>query len=247
MRPLINATFPTWTAISYLPWKNEGSGHVSLSLRSSDTFFFFSQNRGAKAGMGLQEISTSYSYPKPPQSDILEMLQSWCLISGNIKPGSVVILRLAFPDHWTHYFNVKQLFWVLEIVPKTEGMISGGTYGMQALGISDDDNVWFCPVWWIRSHDFWDGFPLKASCVLFLTLFLLWNHSRDVILWPQQTHLQVPHRGPRPSTVLALRTPLMMKMVPAMMPTRATIRPRAHTAFSVVSGRGAGASYSGEK
>lgn len=46
------------------------------------------------------------------------------------KPGSVVILRLAFPDHWTHYFNVRQLFWVLEIVSKTEGMIFGDMYGM---------------------------------------------------------------------------------------------------------------------
>ena len=127
---LINATFPTWTAIPYLPWKNEGAGPVSLSLRSSDTIFFFSRMEGAKAGMGLQEISTSYSYPKPPKSDALEMLQSWCLISGNIKPGSVVILRLAFLDHWTHYFNVKQLFWVLEIVSKTEGMLFGDMYGM---------------------------------------------------------------------------------------------------------------------
>ena len=48
--------------------------HFLLDLLTP--FFFFSQNRGAKAGMGLQEISTSYSYPKPPQSDILEMLQS---------------------------------------------------------------------------------------------------------------------------------------------------------------------------
>lgn len=102
--------------------------HFLLDLLTP--FFFFFQNGGAKAGMGLQDTSTSYSYPKPPKSDTLEMLQSWCLISGNIKPGSVVILRLAFPDHWTHYFNVKQLFWVLEIVSKTEGMIFGDTYGM---------------------------------------------------------------------------------------------------------------------
>lgn len=39
------------------------------------TLFFF-QNGGAKAGIGLQEISTSYSYPKPPKSHALEMLQS---------------------------------------------------------------------------------------------------------------------------------------------------------------------------
>ena len=108
--------------------KQQAMFHFLLDLLTP--FFFFFQNGGAKAGMGLQDISTSYCYPKPPKSDTLEMLQSWCLISGNIKPGSVVILRLAFLDHWTHYFNVKQLFWVLEIVSKTEGMIFGNMYRM---------------------------------------------------------------------------------------------------------------------
>lgn len=70
------------------------------------THFFFSELRG-KAGIGLQEISTSYSYPKPQKSHALEMLQSLMSYLRKYKPGSVVILRLAFPDHWTHYFNVK--------------------------------------------------------------------------------------------------------------------------------------------
>lgn len=53
--------------------KQQAMFHFLLDLL---TPFFFFQNGGAKAGMGLQDISTSYSYPKPPKSDTLEMLQS---------------------------------------------------------------------------------------------------------------------------------------------------------------------------
>ena len=53
--------------------KEQAMFHFLLDLL---THFFFFQNGGAKAGIGLQEISTSYSCPKPQKSHALEMLQS---------------------------------------------------------------------------------------------------------------------------------------------------------------------------
>lgn len=116
-----------------------------------------------------------------------------------------------------------------------------------SFGIPDDTNVWF--VLAKRNQEPHLFLPCLLNALHFLSppCFPPSDISIYVFLWLRLTHLRVPHRGPLRSAALLLRTPLMMKMVPMMMPTRPTVRPRAHTTFSVVSGRGLGASNSGGK
>lgn len=116
--------------------------------------------------------------------------------------------------------------------------------GPYSFEIPNNANAWFCPG------------KGKSRAMTFATFFPYRHHmfSPHSVSFPWQLISvffrpsdppEVPHSGPRRSAALPLRKPLMMKTVPAMMPTRPTIRPRAYTTFSVVSGRGVRASNSG--
>lgn len=191
-----------------------------------DTFFFFSLRiEGAKQAWVSKRFPLHTATLHPPKVTFWNKPTVRWSYLRKYKARKCCNFEADFPRSLTSLFHVKQLFWVLEIVSKTKAW-SLGTRWNEGWGhwrwqwgsiLSSVMN---------QSYDFRNGFPLKASCVLFLTLSLPLESFQRCHPDHSRLTLQVLHRGL--GSMLALHF-LMMKMVPAMMPTRATISSRAHT------------------